>query len=307
MTDAIPFLHLTDLHLAVPGDRGPLTDTTATFGAVLERIAAIRPAPAFIVISGDLTDRGDEASYRLLRQMLTSIDLPVLVALGNHDSRPGFYRGMLGRDSDDTAPWCHDALVAGVHVITLDSHVPGRIGGALQPETWDFLDAALARHAAVAKLVVVHHPPALEDAPAWHSLNWPDSQELARRLRGRGVAGLLCGHVHTPRIDHWHGVPVITGPGLHNLIDPLETDGLRITDGGGFGPLPPAALGAERRIRDAALRRPRTGAAVGRDGARLRLTADLPGDAADGPRRPAAIASAPVMESERCRCWSPEY
>ena len=237
MTKPVTFLHLTDLHISAPeaGDTTLHSDTLATLDAVLDRIAGMDRAPDFVVVSGDLTNLGDAASYRLLAGRLARITAPLVLALGNHDRREGFRQVMLGEPGD--APHAHDRVLAGVHVIVLDSLVPGRVAGALGPDQFAFLAAALDRHPDLPKLVVVHHPPALdrEAEITWHSLGWDDSARLAEVLRGRGVVALLCGHVHVPRVTLWHGLPVIVGNGLHNTIDPLVSAEMSITDGTGFG------------------------------------------------------------------------
>ncbi|MBI1217333.1 MAG: phosphodiesterase [Rhodobacteraceae bacterium] len=233
----VTFLHLTDLHISAPeaNDTSLHSDTLTTLDAVLDRIAGMDAQPDFVVVSGDLTNLGDEASYRLLAGRLQRIAPPLVLALGNHDRRAEFRQVMLGEAMD--APYAHDVVLAGVQVIVLDSLVPGRVAGALGPDQFAFLDAALNRHPDLPKLVVVHHPPALDPEAeiTWHALDWDDSTRLAGMLKGRGVVAMLCGHVHVPRVTHWHGIPVIVGNGQHNTIDPLITSEMRITDGTGFG------------------------------------------------------------------------
>lgn len=236
MTAPVSFLHLTDLHIGDPAvaDEQILSDTLATLDAVVARIAAMMQPPAFVVVSGDLTQRGDAASYRLVADRLGRIAAPKVLALGNHDARGPFRQVMLGGSGE--AAYAHDLVLAGVHLIVLDSLVPGRIAGGLDAAQFGFLAGALDRHEGLPKIVVVHHPPALEAAAeiTWHSLNWADSERLCAMLAGR-VAGMLCGHVHLPRVIHWHGLPVVVGNGLHNTIDPLVGEGMRIIDATGFG------------------------------------------------------------------------
>lgn len=228
------FIHLTDLHVSAPelNDGNLLSDTTATLKTIVGMVQEMQPRPAFIVVSGDITNHGDVASYRSVQTMMAGLDVPIVYALGNHDTRPGFYEGMLGLTSDLEAPYTHEALIAGVHLIVLDSSVPGRIGGALSEEQFAFLDVALDNHPDTQKIVVVHHAPALDDA-SWETLTTVDSERLAATLKGRNVAGLLCGHIHHDRVSNWHGIPVVVGTGQHNAVDPLYTKGLRILAGAG--------------------------------------------------------------------------
>ncbi len=243
------FLHLTDFHVSDPalGDASLLADTGARLDEMLAMIAAMERKPAFAVVSGDLTNHGDVASYRYLRERLSGIGFPLLYALGNHDTRPGFYRGMLDRTHDLDRPYCHEAVIGGVHVVVLDSSVPGRIGGALDDGAFAFLERALASHPDMAKIVVVHHAPALdaESQLPWETLGQADSARLGEAIRGRNVAGVLAGHVHVDRVAVWNGVPVVVGTGLHNAFDPLHGSGLRAVAGAGFAlcTLRPTGLG----------------------------------------------------------------
>jgi 3',5'-cyclic AMP phosphodiesterase CpdA len=226
------FVHLTDLHLGDAADPHLHSDTEATLREALALIAGI--APDFVIASGDLTNAGDEPSYRRLFALMAALPCPVLYALGNHDTRAGFHAAA----GTGPGPLDHDAAVAGVHVITLDSTIPGAIGGDLDPAQFDRLAATLARHADLPKLIVSHHPPALDDGPSdtpWRHLPAATSARLADALAPHRVLAVLSGHIHHDRFSLWHGIPVIVGTGLHAATDILATEDLRMVRGASFG------------------------------------------------------------------------
>ncbi len=230
------FVHLTDIHIGRPDDPHLHSDTLTTLRAALAEIARIAPAPDFIVASGDLTNAGDAESFRVLAAEMARTGLPVIWALGNHDTREGFHEAMTG--SASSAPLDHDAVHAGVHVIALDTSVPGAIGGALDEAQFGFLEDRLAAHPGLPKLIVAHHPPNLaggaDDTP-WRALPPEQSARLGDLIEGRGVVGILSGHIHHDRFSLWRGVPVIVGAGLHAATDILAADRLRMVRGAGFG------------------------------------------------------------------------
>ena len=230
------FIHLTDLHVSHPDLNDPhlQSDTPATLRRVVEVINAMEQQPDFVVASGDLTNQGDVQSYELVRDILAPLRAPLVMALGNHDKRAGFNAVFAPGLAD--APYFHDAPQGDLHVVTLDSSVPGKVAGALDAAQFDFLEAALKRHGDLPKLLIIHHPPRIDpEALAWGSLDQDSTNRLAEMLRGQNIAGILSGHVHVNQVSHWHGIPVVVSKGLHSTVDLTETRDLRIVEGTGFG------------------------------------------------------------------------
>ena len=236
------FVHLTDLHIGDPSvvDEKLYSDTSATLARILQDVKRLQPAPDFIVASGDLTNRGDVGSYAELKRIFAeaALGIPVIWALGNHDTRPGFYQGMLGRTDDLTAAYYHDQVIAGLHVITLDSSSPHRIGGYLEAEQLAWLAATLETYPEVPKLIVCHHPPSLDEdniEMEWEAMSCADTVRLRETLAGHNVIGMLCGHIHFDRVSQWCGIPVVVGIGQHAATDVLALHaGLRMVSGASF-------------------------------------------------------------------------
>lgn len=232
MPDLLKFVHLTDLHFSSLGTAEPslLSDTTATLRRSFEAIHSLRTPPAFIAISGDLTDRGNEADYAALKTLLAELaaGIPLVLALGNHDQRSNFYSVFGGNaNGDSLAPHDHDLVIAGLHVITLDSAVPRRVGGTLSPNQIAWLAERLAAHPECRKLIMVHHSPLfdLDRGDVWDRLDIASTEALRNTIAGKNVVGILSGHVHMEEVTNWHGVPVIVGVGHHaatNILAPPE-------------------------------------------------------------------------------------
>lgn len=243
MSSTVTFLHFTDLHVGDQATDSHLyADTTANIRQFQAMIRSMDPQPQFVVATGDLTNLGDLESNRKLKALMDGMGIPVLYALGNHDvtrSRDGFYEGVLGKTDHNGASYDHDQLVAGVHVIVMDSSEPAQVGGSFTEEQFGWLDQALRRHPQAPKIVAFHHPPAFENNPKmeWESLRWQDSERLAEAIRSRNVRGILCGHLHSDRVTAWHGIPVVMGLGSHGALDPLlpRKEGIRMLRYTGFG------------------------------------------------------------------------
>ena len=243
------FIHLTDLHIGDPalgipapgeydfkkaieiGDPRPLTDTSTRLSMALEKIAAMDADPSFIVVTGDLSNYGELVSYQALKGLMDPVTLPIVYTLGNHDDPAHAAEGLLGR-ADDDALWDSDQVIDGVHIIALDTSVPGRVGGALAEAQFRYLAEALGRFPDLPKLLMIHHPPAMGNDTPEYDLGAEDSQKLGDTIRGSGVRAILCGHIHQSRVTVWHGIPVVVTAGLHAAIDPLAPQGTQRVNSG---------------------------------------------------------------------------
>lgn len=226
MQDTITFVHLTDIHIGNPDvpDERLFSDTATALRRILGEIDAMTPRPDFIIVSGDLTNRGDPGSYENLKRILAEadIDIPLVLAIGNHDTRPGFYQSMLGRTQNLDAPFMHDIVLNDVHIIVLDTTTPGFVGGSIEPEQFIWLEQRLDSHADLPKLIVMHHGPHLDEQDPftqWETIDTAATLQLRDLLAGRNVLGILSGHIHLDRASSWYGIPLFVSMGLHTALD----------------------------------------------------------------------------------------
>lgn len=229
------FVHITDLHVSHPdaGDTYLRTDTPKQVAEAVAAINRLTPAPDFVIASGDLTNIGDPLSYGLLQDILSPLAMPVVLALGNHDKREGFHASF-GTGLGD-APYFHDRVIGGFHVITLDTLVPGKVAGTLGDDQFDFLAQALTRHTDLPRLVVAHHPPMLHGGELpWATLDQTATDRLAAALAGQNVLGVFSGHVHLNGVRMWNGIPVYISIGLNSTVDLIEREDMILTEGTGF-------------------------------------------------------------------------
>jgi 3',5'-cyclic AMP phosphodiesterase CpdA len=222
---------ITDLHLgAMRGD--PAQSNEARLAAVLARLRAMHPAPDLLLVTGDLTERGEDGAYADLAAQLGALPWPVLPAIGNHDRRDAFrahFPHVPGRDG-----FVHYVHEAGpLRIVVLDSVEEERHGGAFCAARARWLEARLDEAPDRPTILVIHHPP-VETGIGWMTIRprEPWVGRLARVLVGRqNIVALLAGHIHRTMVARFASTELVTCPSVAPAValelaplDPLRPD-----------------------------------------------------------------------------------
>lgn len=226
-------LHLSDTHLygdpeARHYDR---IDTRAALTGLLARLEGIGQIDA-VVHTGDASEDGSVASYRLLHEILDPFAAAhgavLAVAMGNHDL-PESYAQVRGPGQRGDA--VQDRVVLpprGGRIVLLDSSVPRAGYGHLDPVQISWLREVLAEPAPAAAdgsapgtVLAVHHPPLVAATPLLRALDLDELDVLAAALEGSDVRIVLSGHYHHEMTGRLGGVPVHVVPGITNVVDPV--------------------------------------------------------------------------------------
>lgn len=207
------FVHISDTHL--PGERSPLygsgADADANLAEMLDRLVSSGLRPDALLFTGDLTDRGDAAAYRRLRELVApaadALGCEVVWAAGNHDDRRAM-RSELGLAGAGDEPIVEVRWFGGMRVIVVDSTVPGAHWGEVPSSQLDRLEGELSTAAPQGTLLLIHHPPLPTVLDLAVTVELRDQDALAAVLRGSDVRGILSGHVHHPSFGTFAGIPV---------------------------------------------------------------------------------------------------
>lgn len=229
MSKPILVAQISDLHIKPPGQLAYGRVDTAK---ALERCVAIlnefKPAPDFVVISGDLADTPVVEEYADLTRLLAPLKLPFAVIPGNHDSRE-MMRATFSkaRYAFPSGALNQKVEVGGLDLLLLDSSVPGKPHGALDAPTLRWLDATLSSSIDRPALLFLHHPPFTTGI--WHMdrQNLHNASEFAAIVRRHPRARLVaCGHVHRATLTMFAGIPCTICPAPNHAVD-LDLDKLR--------------------------------------------------------------------------------
>ncbi len=219
-------VQITDLHLVPEGSLlQDGLDPVPPLAAALDAVAGAGAEVVALVVTGDLVDAGDAASYRRLRGLMAEVAVPVLYAAGNHDDRAALREHLLGEPAS-TAPLDHVAWFGGTRVVVLDSTVPGRAHGELTPDQLAWLADELATPAPDGTVLALHHPPLPTPSRLLAGIALRDPGALRVVLAGSDVRVVLCGHTHVTSAGTLGGVPVWVGA-------PTSTTWYGLTPSGG--------------------------------------------------------------------------
>ncbi len=235
---------ITDIHIGFDRDH-PDEPNLRRFCKVLDRLKHGPNRPDLLLLTGDLTEHGDAASYRILAEALADCPFPVWPIVGNHDDRATF-GAAFQQVRPDGGFFQYGIEGTNPRIVMLDTLEPGRHGGAFCEARVQWLRAQLEAHPDTPTIIVMHHPPIVS------GIDWMDSSaaepwfaRFAEAIKGHGqIQAILCGHLHRPImtgwpvLTGWQRVPLIVCPSSApavalnlTLVDPEKPDGrVLITD-----------------------------------------------------------------------------
>lgn len=217
---ALKFVILSDLHLGPPGQPVNGLDTGARLAEAVAVINRDHADAGFVLLAGDLADRGEVAAYHHLRELLAPLRMPVHITLGNHDDRAAFL-SVFGTERDDASGRVSDVIDAGGHrIILLDTTEPGLVGGRLCEGRLDWLGKRLDEARDRPVIVVQHHHANPLSLPV-DEIILENAEDFVTVLqRHPEIRQVIAGHVHLPSTAVWRGIPMTTLAGSHYSVTP---------------------------------------------------------------------------------------
>lgn len=220
-------VQITDPHIGAPQGGDPERDLADAVRAV----AALRPRPDAVLLSGDLTEHARPAEYARVRELLEPLSMPVLPLPGNHDERAALRAafpppGEEGAEPD--APYRYAVTCGDLRLVVCDTALPGRPEGALDAEQRTWLEQRLAEAPDTPTIVAMHHPPLLTGMPAFDVVGLPaeDRAALAELLgRHPQVRRVVAGHIHCASVSHLGDCVVLTAPSTWRFGPSLRLGG----------------------------------------------------------------------------------
>ena len=136
---------MTDIHIGFAPDEKPEELNRVRFRATLKRLLEGPNTPDMLVLSGDVTDRGDLESFEKLAADLEGLPFPVWPMVGNHDTRDALL-GVFPQVRLDGGFLQYAIEGDGLRVLLLDTLELGRHAGAFCETRAAWLTAQLDAH-----------------------------------------------------------------------------------------------------------------------------------------------------------------
>ncbi|HMN93816.1 MAG TPA: phosphodiesterase [Hydrogenophaga sp.] len=240
-SDCHLIVQISDTHILPPGQwLDQRVDTATGLRAAVRRIRALQPAPLGVLVTGDLVDAGTPQHYAHLRELLSSLEVPVWLMPGNHDDREALRAAFPEHSwlcNDNGAGFIQYTVdLPGLRLVTLDTVVPGAGHGALCRHRLDWLDRTLAQAPLTPTLVAMHHPPFDTHIGHMDAMGLLEGCAAFTDLVGRHrqVERIVCGHIHRsvqrrlahtvaltiPSTAHQITLEIGDGPGSYLLEPP---------------------------------------------------------------------------------------
>ena len=177
------FVNVADVHVeaGTNNNRERFTDQ-------LKQINESTGKPAFIAISGDLTNRATDAEFQDYTASTATSTLPVYPAVGNHDFAPGSdYTARIDRYREYLGPEWYSFDYGNRHFVTLENTL-----GFNETDQLEWLKQDLAQNAKNKEVVVfVHKPMNTPETPS------PDNtKQFINLLSQYNTRLVMVGHTH---------------------------------------------------------------------------------------------------------------
>lgn len=209
---------ITDIHIGFDRD-DPEERNVRRLRAVLARLVSGPDRPDLVLLSGDLTEHGDTASYARLAGLLAPLPFPVRLMVGNHDERGALLA--VFPDTPVQDGFIHYVMdYPGLRLVVLDTVEPGLHSGAFCAARAAWLAGVLDAGPDTPVVIAMHHPPValgigwMDPAP-----EEPWIARFAGAIAGRPqVRAIVTGHVHRTVSTCWHAVPALVCPSVAPVV-----------------------------------------------------------------------------------------
>jgi Icc protein len=192
------FVQISDTHIGFKGQAN--ADATATLQQVVDRVNALKPAPAFVLHTGDQTHGQKAGAFDTVAEILKGVKTErIFYVPGEHDvflDGGQEYLGRYGKGTVGGRGW-QSFDYKGTHFVGLVNVLKykGEGMGALGEDQIEWLEKDVAPLSSSTPVVIFSHVPLWAVYPQW---GWTteDAGRALAYLKRFGSVTVLNGHIH---------------------------------------------------------------------------------------------------------------
>jgi 3',5'-cyclic-AMP phosphodiesterase len=214
--------HITDFHVRGPGElMGGRVPTDQLLMATVRALNAMDPVPDLVVGTGDLVNDGDRPGgapdqYQNLADIVSGLEIPLLLIPGNHDDRDQMRAHLSGYlPASVTAEGRLNFVVDSypVRIIALDTTITGQHHGEIGRTQREWLSDRLVEQPTQPTVIIQHHPPFDTGIEFMDEMGLRDARELEEIIAHHSqVLAVLCGHLHRSIVARFAHTVAMTAP-----------------------------------------------------------------------------------------------
>ena len=213
------FIHLTDTHLVSPGMILNGLDPAARLAPVFHNINQEHADAELCIITGDLSDKGEDAAYEYLAQLIDQSTINFYLLIGNHDSREKVHHWFPKTLVDENGFLQYIVQTSAGVFILLDTVQAGTHGGVYCIKRREWLSRTLESYKDNPVFLFMHHPPFNIHLPCIDDIGLDDQQAFADTIQPyNNIRHLFFGHAHRPLSGHWNGISFSSLRGTNHQV-----------------------------------------------------------------------------------------
>lgn len=184
-------------------------DTEATLIETMETALSEGITPDIALLTGDLVQDPEPATYRRLSRILARLPCPVYCLPGNHDDPALMASCLVG----EKIQYQSSIVLDSWHIICLDSRIPGSPKGLLSDDQLQLLEYNLNKHPDLDTLIALHHHPIPTGSDWMDTMQLQNSGVFFERLEVHPrVRGVVFGHIHQAMETGHRGIRLLGTP-----------------------------------------------------------------------------------------------
>ncbi len=193
-SNVLQFVHITDSHLLNQSeDTFNGLNTKKSLASVLSHIQSNYADIDFLLLTGDVSQTGDQQSYTVLKSVLQQYAFPIYCVPGNHDA-PKLLQQVISNCPNDSI---NIIQLGKFSLVLLNSRVDKQNHGVISQNCLQQLEEHLQNSEDQFNIFAIHHPPVLINSKWLDELGLINKVEFIALVEKYSQDALaLFGHIH---------------------------------------------------------------------------------------------------------------